>query len=180
MTLHLRWLVAAAVLTGGVFLAGCGPQELPLDESLTVEDAKAQTQAFERRLVEGVPAASVATVEQSEWGNLMSCPSRGENAYYWSGTTWVHLAEPIDESTASALAEEVAENLGELTDQGYQVAVSNSTEWPAVKISTDANAFYVMSLVPGSDDGNDLAQIRIVSASDCFRLPEDVYPGGNF
>ncbi|GLJ78543.1 hypothetical protein [Microbacterium imperiale] len=44
-----------------------------MDESLTVEDVKARTQAMELRIADGVPKELVDRVEQNEFGVLAVC-----------------------------------------------------------------------------------------------------------
>ncbi len=60
------------------------------DMSVTWQEAKAQTQVFEKELITLFSSDDVRLVEQKEKGHLMSC-SRTEHS--WSGGVRVYLRE---------------------------------------------------------------------------------------
>lgn len=128
------------------------------------------------RIASLVPADDVAEVEQVEFGTLRSCDEDGP--YRWTGTTFVHLSRSLSDDEADALTEDLATKL---TDEApdHTVTTSTASQHLAVEMFGSDGEVYTASVRP-KGMGEDVGVVTITSASPCFTLPEDVYPGGNF
>ncbi|OYC97361.1 hypothetical protein CI089_02085 [Microbacterium sp. Yaish 1] len=163
-----------------VAVSGCqSSKEQPVDESLTVEDVKARTQAMELRIADGVPTELVDRVEQNEFGVLAVCDT-SQRLYAWTGVTRVHLVGEFDAAAGDALTKRIAGDLGAIAEDGYVVGTSAATSRLAIEILNQNGEFYRASVTPTGVRASGQAEFFIMSRSECFRLPEGIYPGQSF
>lgn len=175
-----RWVGLTVLVVLAVAVSGCQfREEQPVDESLTVEDVKARTQAMELRIAYGVPKELVDRVEQNEFGVLAVCDTTGR-LYAWTGVTRVHLVGEFDVAAGDALTDRIAGDLGGIAEDGYVVGTSAATEWLAIEILNQNGEFYSGSVTPTAVRASGQAEFFIMSRSQCFRLPEGIYPGRSF
>ena len=163
-----------------VVVSGCqSGEERPVDESLTVEDVKARTQAMELRIADGVPKDLVDRVEQNEFGVLAVCDT-SQRLYAWTGVTRVHLVGEFDAAAGDALTKRIVRDLGAIAEDGYIVGTSAATSRLAIEILNQNGEFYSGSTTPTGFEISGQPNFLIASRSECFRLPEGIYPGQSF
>ncbi|MEZ3162245.1 hypothetical protein AB1K54_17160 [Microbacterium sp. BWT-B31] len=139
-----------------------------MDDTATWQDAKAATQSMELEIARVVPADSIESTDQAETGTLLGCSG---GRHQWTGQTVVHLVPGTD---AEALVEKVIARF-EGRD-GFTAAPYTTLDGATVAeiVSSDGEEHYFAGPSAKPD------QFEILSASHCFTLPEDVYPGGDF
>lgn len=143
-------------------------QEEPVKVELTWQDAKAHTQALELEIAAQVPEDAVISIDQKTKGMLLSC---NRTKHSWNGSTTVTVTEgtkiePIlkEIKTHYQSAQYVVEDRLDIRGS-YEVQISPHN-------TSDENYIVAEGLAPN--------QIRIDSGSECFTLPEGIYPGGDF
>jgi len=176
-TRRAPWL--AVTVSAIVGLAGCAPsgpngqEETPVTQtsspsSLTWEEAKSSTQATERDIVSRIPADEVAAVDQREKGTLFSCSDGGHS---WLGGTTVTLVPGVK-------AEDVVRGLeAGFADDRFDIRTRQDIDGDyevQLLAKSDGRENYIIARYKADDT------ISISSASPCFTLPDDVYPGGTF
>lgn len=163
-----RSSVAVVLLCVSV-LSGCAPDgDVPSEEnSVTLEEAKADAQAMEMEIASLIPGDLVVGVEQKPDGTLFSCD---EKQHRWKGSTRIMLTPDAD-------PESIVMDL--------EVRMSDDDRFASRNWFDPTGAYNVQLMSPesaanfifGEDDPH---TIRIASGSVCFTLPEGVYPGGTF
>ncbi|WP_172322580.1 hypothetical protein [Paenarthrobacter sp. CM16] len=174
------WLVAASIglaacagnpNTGSIQSTVPTPtktQEEPMKAELTWQEAKAHTQAMELEIAALIPKDAVVSIDQKRKGVLLSCTKTQHN---WNGSTTVTVTEgtkiePIlkEIKTHYQSGQYVVEDRLDIRGS-YEVQISPHN-------TSDENYIVAEGLAPN--------QIRIDSGSECFTLPEGIYPGGDF
>jgi hypothetical protein len=173
----------ALLLVGLIGLAGCAgnpnassteptapvaaqtPEETMIAE-LTWQEAKAHTQAMQLEIAALIPKDAVLSIDQKKKGVLLSCNKTQHN---WNASTTVTVSEGTKiEAIVRAIE-------AHYRADGAKVSVDiDVDEKYRIQISLGAGENYIVA--------EDLApnEIRIASGSECFTLPEGVYPGGDF
>ncbi|MBK0421728.1 hypothetical protein JD292_06535 [Leucobacter sp. CSA2] len=183
MRVRSKQFILAATI-GMLFATGCTMQgkaemassknsnarEHQLNQGLTWEKAKADTQETERQIAGLVPKELVDSVKQKGAGMLFQC-SNGQ--HQWNGEITVKLRPDAAYSTALKALERHYETAGgdysaSIGDDGF------GSQWLTIVTSRNDGENYLVST------GHKEHQLRIDSSSPCFTLPEDVYPGGDF
>ena len=168
-----RLAAGAVALTVAVLVSGCSmtdpnPSPSPTATGLTWQEAKKTTQDVAKRIADQVDAADVASVTQNPKGTLMQCDSE---TWQWTGFTTVELKEPTK-------AQSILDDL-----QAYWAAQHGFTAkpgkdsvdgTPTLDIARGEHEGYLVGLTP------DNKGLLISSYSNCFKVPDDVYPGGTF
>lgn len=156
-----------------VALAGCaqasGGEEM--STGLSWEDAKASTQSMELEIAALAPKQEVVDIAQNEKGGLFSC---GATRHTWKGATIITLGPSADPEAA---LKSIESQLEELLQERGGFAVTNRLDYfgdyAVVAESTSSAEAYLL------DQGKS-GTIVIDSWSECFTLPEGMYPGGDF
>lgn len=152
---------AAAVLALAVSLAvtGCAAGgEGAGQDGLDVDDAKTETMAIERSVVDSFPAAEVVSVDQAPTGVLLSC---SDDTYQWTGRVTVQMDGA---SERAAVLDVIA---GAFDDrEGYDSAIDEQTGDPRLLVTGPGGAAYVGRF----DEASHL--VTLASASRCFALRE--------
>ena len=159
-------IVAVALCIAALGLSGCG--EEPVDETLTVDEAKAIAQAGELDIVAQIPAELVVDVAQQPLGALLSC--EGDRNYTWAGGTVVTV-------TADADVTEVIDGLRETfaeRDGWNAEAETSSFGDPLVRILGPNGDHYLAGGI--AED----SVIDIDSYSPCFHLRDDQSPHDDY
>ncbi|WP_112421517.1 hypothetical protein, partial [Streptococcus agalactiae] len=133
-----------------------------MTSELTWEQAKSETQAMEREIVELIPADLVTEVDQFPTGSLLSCDA---DTHSWTGRSVVAVAPGTNLDETLALIADHYEQ------QGVTVAKDTDVNGDArvqLQFSNGANYLISHDAVP--------RQLNISSGSPCFTLPEGVYP----
>lgn len=169
MIAGVRGLALIGVLFSLVILTGCAPgaHDRSEENGVTWETAKAEAQAAELEIASMIPAASVVDVVQKPKGVLLSCD---DTQHSWNGSTTVTLSA---ESDAESLIRDLEERM--TSDERFE-----SRNWVG-----PTGAFNVQLMSPNTAanfivSAADERTIVINSGSECFTLPDDVYPGGTF
>ena len=163
------WQAIGVVVVCSAILGGCAfSAEQPSQESkVTLEEAKADAQAMELEIASLIPTDMLVNVDQKPTGVLLSCD---ETKHQWAGGSTVSLAPDTDvENLVKKMEARIAEDdrfdsrswLG--PTGGYNVQLMSTTS---------AEGYIFSEGEPGTVDIN--------SFSECFTLPEGVYPGGKF
>jgi hypothetical protein len=152
-------------------LTGCSAGPESIKSSPTWEEAKAVTQSTTLQIVDLIPSEKVVSVDQHEKGGLFSCDG---DQHTWTGATYVTVQPGSDIEEVMKRIKPTLEDL--LRDRGA-FAVSSRLDFfgdyaLAAQSSTTSEA-YLLAM-----DEGDL--IVINSWSECFTLPESMYPGGGF
>lgn len=159
------WLVL--LLAAGLTGCAASKEEPVLNDSLTWEDAKAETQAVELELASLVPSDVVVRVEQMEEGGLFSCD---ESQHNWSGATTITVKPGTEIEPIVRQIEAHYQDDARFATRNRLDIVGN---FKVQLMSPKTAESYLVS----EDDAD---TIRIASVSACFTLPEGVYPGGSF
>ncbi|WP_157731870.1 hypothetical protein [Arthrobacter sp. YN] len=173
------WLVA-----GSIGLAACAgnpntgsiqstvptpakTQEEPMKAELTWQEAKAHAQAIQLEIVALIPKDAVISIDQKKKGVLLSCDKTQHN---WNASTTVTVAE------GTKIQSVVKDIEAHYRANGLNVSVDrNVNENYRIQIDPPApGESYIVS------EGLSPNEIRIASGSECFTLPEGIYPGGDF
>ena len=170
--------IAALVLL--VSLTGCVPfdptaetnnatatsGDAPVENELTWQEAKAQTQAMELEIAKLIPEDKVAKIDQGKTGTLFSC---SETQHNWNGATTVTLSKGTE---PEPLVKAIEAHYG---DSRFTIETDLDIvgDYRVQLRSPDTAASYIIV----RDDPD---SIRIASGSACFTLPEGEYPGGDF
>ena len=141
-----------------------------MDDRLTWQDAKAETQRRALEIAALIPAEQVAEVVQSDTGVLLSCDATQHN---WNG--WVHVELTDEVEVQSVLAELVPAAERYFAASAFTVSTGR-TIVDTLRVIVEDPASAEMYLI----DEDEPNVINIAAGSDCFTLPEDVYPGGDF
>ncbi|MGF6833364.1 hypothetical protein QF015_001533 [Paenarthrobacter sp. TE4293] len=134
---------------------------------LTWQEAKAHTQAMELEITALIPKDAAVSIDQKMKGVLLSCNKTQHN---WNGSTTVMVADGTKiEPIVKAIKAHYRAN-------GLNVSVDrNVNENYRIQIDPPApGESYIVS------EGLSPNEIRIASGSECFTLPEGIYPGGDF
>jgi len=135
--------------------------------ALDWQGAKRDTQALELRIAQQFPSADVQSVDQQATGTLMQC---GEDTWQRTGGTTVTLSSSAN--PASLLGAAQAYWKGQ---SGFEVNASKDQDGdPTLQFNRGQNEGYVISVWKNP------TQLVISSFSNCFRVPDDVYPRGNY
>ena len=134
---------------------------------MTWEQAKATTQATELRIAALIPEALVVTVDQNDKGGLFSCD---EARHRWKGITKITLAPGTDVEAVTRQVEAHFREDGEFEVTNY---LDMADVYVAVLKSPEMGEEYLFG-------EGDPGVILIDSWSECFALPEGMYPGGDF
>ncbi|HWU57250.1 MAG TPA: hypothetical protein VN045_00925 [Microbacteriaceae bacterium] len=147
-------------------MSASGPADRTIS-SLSLEQAKHAAQKMEDTIAGLVPDEYVAKSEQAPKGTLLSC---SKDSYQWSGQTDVYLEGSPD---VDRILDRIADHWK--GDDNYTIkrdTAANNT--PRLTLSGAHGAGYIVN--PTRDNSH----VQILSFSPCFRLPDDVYPGGTF
>ncbi|WP_152030894.1 hypothetical protein [Agromyces aureus] len=158
------------LIISGTALVGCAPDGGALDDDLTWQDAKSEAQQTQREIADLIDADQVIARDEPADGILLSCDA---TRHQWSGRIVLTLSESAD---ADALARSVADRFRE-SDRFVVREQEDAPEGSPIiiqLIAPDNEENYIVAPYPASDE------LHITSASECFVLPEGVYPGGTF
>lgn len=134
---------------------------------MTVEKAKADAQAMELEIASLIPAEMLVSVDQKPTGVLLSCD---ETQHQWAGGSTVYL---VPDSDVEKLVKDMEARLAEDDRFDSRNWLGPSGGYNVQLMSVKSAEGYIFSEgEPGTVDIN--------SFSECFTLPEDVYPGGKF
>ncbi len=134
---------------------------------MTLEEAKAEAQAMELEIASLLPAEMVVSVDQKPTGVLLSCD---ETQHQWAGGSTVYLAPGTDvENLVKDMEAQMAED--DRFDSRNWLGPTGVYNVQLMSV-TSAEGYIFSEGEPGTVDIN--------SFSECFTLPEDVYPGGKF
>lgn len=134
---------------------------------MTWEEAKADTQAMELEIASLIPAERVISVDQKPTGVLLSCD---EIQHQWAGGSTVYLAP---DTNVENLVKDMEARMAEDDRFDSRNWIGPTGIYNVQLMSAKSAEGYIFSEgEPGTVDIN--------SFSECFTLPEDVYPGGKF
>lgn len=150
-----------------VSIAGCADRD-PVNDDLTVDQAKQITLGIEDEIAALIPAENVAKKEQRNTGTLLGCaPDRG---YQWTGRTKVFLQGDPDIGTIiDSIVDAYADKAGFASKRTKDINGE-----PQAEVRGDDGSIFVAS--PWEED----SRIEIASGSPCFRLPDDQYVGDEY
>ena len=139
----------------------------PVENELTRQKAKAQTQAMELEIAKLIPEDKVVKIDQGKTGTLFSC---SETQHRWKGSNTITLTEGTE---PEPLVKEIEAHY---QDSGFDIEtdIDSAGDYRVQLRSPNTAENYIISA------GWDPDTIRIASGSACFKLPEGVYPGGDF
>ncbi|MFZ8756744.1 hypothetical protein ACO03V_04910 [Microbacterium sp. HMH0099] len=161
-----KWLAVVFVTVSFIVtLSGCNGRTNVNDE-LTVSDAKASTQAVEREIVERLPGEYVGTIEQLAAGSFLSCV---DGSYLWSGFIRAQITGDPD---AAALLDPV---MAEFENRrGFEAQYRDSLGDRVLDISNEEGALWIVSYERRR------RELSVDSASACFHLPDEIWPGDSY
>lgn len=138
-----------------------------MNEDLTVEDAKQDTQRVEIEIAESLPAEYVAEVEQRDKGVLLTCSSDGGEQ--WTGFTRIALRNDPDPAT---LIQAVSTHFAD-SDQ-FSTELREDSSDQLLNVAGPGGALWI---VRARASGN---EVLISSSSPCFRLPQEMDRRGDY
>lgn len=161
-----KWLAVVFVTASFVVtLSGCSGTTNVNDE-LTVSDAKASTQAVEREIVERLPGEYVGAIEQLAAGSFLSCEG---GKYLWSGFIRAQITGDPD---AAALLDPVMADFRNRS--GFDAEYRESLGDRVLDISNQGGALWIVRYERGREE------LSVDSASACFHLPHEIWPGDSY
>jgi len=159
--------VVAVLLISGCSMTGPNRTLPPTSTAVRWETAKETTQAEELAIAHQIDPAEVTSVSQNPKGTLMQCDAK---TWQWTGHTAVGMKNPANMSAVLASARSYWSS-----QPGFTVTSEKDTNGsPVLDIARGDHEGYAVG--PGSDGKS----LWIDSYSDCFTVPDDVYPGGRF
>lgn len=163
-------LLATTVVFIMATLGGCAGITTDTEQSATQlrwQDAKAAAQRMELEIAALIPDGNVIRVDQSPTGTLFSCTN---GQHHWNGWTEVTVE-------SGTQIESIVRSIGkQYNESDFQVRSRRGSTgvYKVQLISQREGESYLIA------EGFNPNQIRIASASECFTLPDGVYPGGKF
>lgn len=150
--------LGSAVLIVTTLVACTSEGEGDMNQDLTVDQAKAETQALEISVADALPAGEVLSTEQKPDGVLLSC---SETTYQWTGRTTFQLDGTRDRG-------DVLRDVGaDFSDtNGFSAELREGSTTPLMVVSGPDGLSFVA-------DVDDSAVLTVSSASRCFELRED-------
>ncbi len=153
----------------GSYPWGKSKKELP---AVTWQEEKAKTQAMMREIAAQVPEGVSINAEVKEAGTLFGCNQTGPNReklHSWTGSATVTVTPG---SNIESIVRGVESHYREVQ---YSVEIDRSV----------LGNYRIQMKPPGEKSSyivtkGDSDQIRIAGWSECFLLPEGLYPGGSF
>jgi len=136
-----------------------------MNQDLTVDEAKAETQTLENGVAGALPDGEVVSSEQKPDGVLLSC---SDSTYQWTGRTALQLDGSRDRrevlyDVGSAFSEE----------DGFSAALREGSTTPLMVVSGPEGLSFVA-------DVDDAGLLTVVSASRCFSLREGESSSGTY
>lgn len=136
-----------------------------MNQDLTVDEAKAETQTLENGVADALPDGEVVSSEQKPDGVLLSC---SDSTYQWTGRTALQLDGSRDRrevlyDVGSAFSEE----------DGFSAALREGSTTPLMVVSGPDGLSFVA-------DVDDADLLTVVSASRCFSLREGESSSGTY
>ena len=175
---RVRLTVAAVALLVGT--TGCMPGDqsreptstietessTPMENDLTWQEAKAQTQAMELEIAKLIPEDKMVKIDQGKTGILLSCT---ETQHNWNGASFVTLSKGTEPEPLIKAIE------AHYQDSRFTIEtdLSITGNYRVQLRSPDTVENYIIVR-------DDQETISIESGSTCFTLPDDVYPRGDF
>lgn len=139
----------------------------PSPSSFDWQQAKKDTQALELRIAHQFPTADVQSVDQQAKGTLMQCDA---DNWQWTGGTKITLAPAANPAALLSSAQTYWES-----QPGFTVNTTKDQDGdPTLQLNRGEHEGYVISVWKNP------TRLVISSFSNCFKVPDDVYPGGNF
>ncbi|MFF8818357.1 hypothetical protein ACF07D_10225 [Leucobacter sp. NPDC015123] len=138
-----------------------------MDTKLTWQEAKATTQEMEREIADLIPKDVIVDVYQVDTGTLMPCSDGSDR---WFGGMTITVAKGTDIEAIVRDIETHYASTNYLTSNrldfngNYNIAVKDPETTIRILVG----------------EGLESTHIDLSSASECFVLPEGVYPGGDF
>lgn len=147
---------AVLIVTTLVACTSQGEGEMNLD--LTVDQAKAETQALEISVADALPPGEVLSTEQKPDGVLLSC---SETTYQWTGRTTFQLdGSRSEHDVLDAVA------TGFTSQEGFRSTVDDNGERERILVSGPEGLAFVARV-------SDADELHVASASRCFLLRDD-------
>ncbi|WP_416442739.1 hypothetical protein AB3K78_09610 [Leucobacter sp. HNU] len=139
---------------------------------MTWQDEKAKTQAAMRDIAAQIPKDVVLSVDMTATGILFGCNQTGPNGeklHSWTGPTSIAVKPGTD-----------IESIVKTIENYYQEKAFHVTS------RLDVLGNYEIHMKPPGEKSSylisegDINQISIDGWSECFQLPDGLYPGGDF
>lgn len=159
----IRWPVL--VLLTLVSMSGCATGG-DVDESLSLEEAKAYTQDIEREIADSVPPEHVQRVDQQATGTLLPC-SRDGGEQWAGGLTVLVEGDPKPSELLVPIAERFASR------KSFRVRSRQDNGDELVDVLGHYGAIWIVRY--NREEG----ELLVDSGSPCFRLPDGVWSGGS-
>lgn len=138
-----------------------------MNGELTWQEAKAKAQAMESEIAALIPKDTVVSIDQKTKGVLLSC---NKTQHKWKGSTTITVA---DGTKIESIVKDIEAHY---RANGLKVSVDMDID-EKLLVQIDPPAPGENYLVGGGVKPN---EIWIDSGSPCFKLPEGIYPGGDF
>lgn len=158
---------AALVILSSCVLSGCSPRGDDMQTSLTVAEAKNQTQDVENQIVELVPPEFVAEVVQQPQGVLLACDPHSVS---WTGGTTITAQGAPD---YAQILESIRQSFDGKDDYSSSLKTDSSGD-PQLSITTTDDSLWIVGPMK---DGR---LLRITSSSPCFPTPDGMQPSDRY
>lgn len=153
---------AIALLTITYVSACTGKDVERMDESLTLDQAKAENLRWQDAIAGSYDDSRIVSVRKAPQGVLLSC---SDDQYQWTGRVEVELSGERDERADLATFSDV------FTDEdGFDVAVDDAEGHRMVVVSGEGGQAFVGSVESDADI------VSVATASRCFTLREGESP----
>ncbi len=158
-------LVLAALSMCAV--TGCAPEGDDVNTSLTIDEAKSQTQAIEKQIIDLVPAESTAEVVQQPRGVLLACD---DASVTWAGGAVITVQNSPD---FTAMLQEIQEAFNSDENYATTLEAANSDE-PVLTIRSGDHGLWIVGPMREGE------VLDITSSSPCFPTPEGMQPSDRY
>jgi hypothetical protein len=147
--------------------AGCLPPGSGVNKDMSLDDAKAHTQAIEREIANTLPPEMLVDIEQRAHGTFLPC-SGGQGEHWAGGLTARVSGDPPPERVIGPIADHFAVG-DELT-----VRLREDHGDPLVDLIGSYGSMWIVRYA------RNRAELDVDSFAPCVYLPDDVWRGDKY
>lgn len=155
------------VLLMALTCSSCVPTSSGIDDTLSLDDAKARAQEVEREIAAAVPEDMLSNIDQRDKGSFLSCSGGGGNQ--WAGGLEASVVgNPAPEQVIGPITHHFA-------DRADLVVRRREDDGDSlVDLIGPHGAMWIVRYI------RDRGELDVDSFATCIRLPENVWPGGTY
>ncbi|MGN7967763.1 hypothetical protein [Microbacterium sp. 22296] len=150
-----------------LLLTSCAPPGGGVDESMTLDQAKARAQSIEREIAETLTPDVLTDIDQRSKGTFLPC-SGGEGEHWAGGLTASVMGDPSPERVTG----QIASHFSDREDLMVRLRVDHDDS--LVDIIGAHGSMWIVRY------SREQAELDVDSFAPCVRLPEGVWRGDKY